>query len=201
MERRGNTRVGNPRRRRKLEKRRRGGGKMSGIERGETGSQRRAHQARKARVDRRKGRGGSLGFLRNGKRRIERTDLRLVRVMEDVKREELGMMMRIGRIDNGLDPVMRIGRIDIAPNPEMRIGRTDTAHDPEMRKGRANIVHDPTKIGVNDTGQLTVMKGKTVNLPDPDSTEIRTNDQDHASTESHHLDQNQVKLLGMVNPT
>jgi hypothetical protein len=38
MERRGNTKVGNPRRRRKPGKRRRGGEKMSGIRRGERGS-------------------------------------------------------------------------------------------------------------------------------------------------------------------
>jgi len=175
MERKGNTRVGNPRRRRKPGKRRRGGGKMSGIGSAGRGSRRRAHPARKVEVDRQRGRGGSLGFLRNGKRRIERIELRLVRVMVDVKREDLGMVMRIGTIDIVLDPVMRPGRTDID--------------------------HDPTMRGVNDTAQQTGTIGKIVNLLDRGSIEKKRLDEDHVTIAIHHLDQNRVNLLGMVNPT
>jgi hypothetical protein len=86
-------------------------------------------------------------------RRNERIELRLVRVMVDVRRDDLDMMMKIGRIDTDPDPEMRIEKTDIVPDPVTRTGRTD-------------IDHDPTKIGVNDTAQPTGTKGETDNLPD-----------------------------------
>jgi hypothetical protein len=132
------------------------------------------HRARKEGVDRLSGRGRSLGFLGNGVRRNQRIESRLARVIVGVRRDDLDMMTMRGRIDTVLDP-------------ETKTERTDTAHD-------------LTRKGVNDTAQQTGMIGKTVNLPDRDSTEIGKNDQGHASTGTHHLDQNRVNLLGMVIP-
>jgi hypothetical protein len=112
-------------------------------------------------------------------RRNEKIELRLVRVMDDARRENIDTVMRIGRIDIApdrvmrieridivLDPVMRIGRIGNVPDPEMRTERIDTVHDPEMKTERTDIDHDPTMRGVNDTAQPTGTKGKTDNLPD-----------------------------------
>ena len=224
MGRRENTRVGNPRRKRKHGKRRRGGGKTREIERGERESRRRVLPARRVGVDRQRGRGGNLGFLGDGKKWNERIESRLVRVMVDVKEDDLDMMTMRGRIDNVPDPVMRteidifldlamrIGMIDIAPDPLMRteiidiapdpVMRTemiDIAPDPVMRTGRIGTILDPTMSEVNDTAQSTVTTEKSVNLPDRDSIE-KKKDEDHITIAIHPLDQIRVNLLGMVIP-
>jgi hypothetical protein len=145
------------------------------------------HRVQKEGVDPLNGRGRNLGFLGNGMRWNERIELRLVRVMLGVRRDDLDMMMRIGRIDN-------------VPDPEMRTERIDTVHDPEMKTERTDIDHDPTMRGVNDTAQPTGTIGKTVNLPDRDSTEKTKRGEDHVTIATHHLDQNRVDLLGMAIP-
>jgi hypothetical protein len=133
-------------------------------------------------------------------RRNERTELRLVRVMVDVKGGDLGMMTSRGKIDIVPDPVMRRERTDIVPEPVMRILRIDIVSDPVMRIGRIVTAHDPMKRGVYNTAQPTGTKEKTVNLPDRDSIEKRKQG-DHTTIGIHHLDRKYwVILYGMVIP-
>jgi len=170
---------------------------MREIERGERESRRRVLPARRVGVGRPRGRGGNLGFLGTGMKRIERIELRLVRVLVDVKEDDLDMMTTREKTDIVLDPVMMREKTDIVLDLIMRIGKTDIVPEPVMKTERTDTIHDPMKKGVNDTAQPTVTKGKTANLPDRDSIEKKKYG-DHVTKATHHLDQNCLTLVGMV---